>query len=118
MFYKVRNKSEFRWLLFAQWFQRPQRSVRQRCHYAECRPFYRSHRQANSRGLGSQSMSPLATHCGTEPKRHYHDENWSAKMVEIGLQPSSSGEIGGKVTGQHISQYIIPDGRLIKPATS
>ena len=60
--------------------------------------------------LGHNLCHHWQRHCDAEPKRHYHDENWSAKMVEIGLQPSSSGEVGGKVTGQHMSQYIIPDG--------
>jgi hypothetical protein len=60
--------------------------------------------------LGHNLCHHWQRHFDTEPKRHYHDENWSAKMVEIGLQPSSSGENGGKVTGQHMSQYIIPDG--------
>jgi hypothetical protein len=35
-------------------------------------------------------------------------------MWEIGLQPSSTGEPGGKETGQSMSHYIIPDGRYAK----
>ena len=35
-------------------------------------------------------------------------------MREIGLQPSSTGEEGGKETGQSMSHYIIPDGRYGK----
>ena len=40
-----------------------------------------------------------------------YDRQWAAKMREIGLQPSSTGEEGGKETGQSMSHYIIPDGR-------
>jgi hypothetical protein len=32
-------------------------------------------------------------------------------MREIGLQPSSTGEPGGKETGQSVSHYILPGGR-------
>ena len=35
-------------------------------------------------------------------------------MKEIGLQPSSTGEPGGKETGQTVSHYIIPGGRYAK----
>jgi hypothetical protein len=48
---------------------------------------------------------------GKPPRRSYHDRQWAAKMREIGLQPSSTGEEGGKETGQSMSHYIIPEGR-------
>ena len=51
---------------------------------------------------------------GTPPRRGYHDRQWAAKMREIGLQPSSTGEPGGKETGQSMSHYILPDGRYAK----
>jgi hypothetical protein len=35
-------------------------------------------------------------------------------MRELGLQPTSTGEPGGKETGQSMSHYIIPDGRFAK----
>ena len=35
-------------------------------------------------------------------------------MREIGLQPSSTGEPGGKETGQSVTHYIIPEGRYTK----
>jgi hypothetical protein len=35
-------------------------------------------------------------------------------MREIGLQPSNTGEPGGKETGQSMSHYILPDGRYSK----
>jgi hypothetical protein len=48
---------------------------------------------------------------GKPPRKGYHDRQWSAKMREVGLQPSITGEPGGKETGQSMSHYIIPDGR-------
>jgi predicted RNA-binding Zn-ribbon protein involved in translation (DUF1610 family) len=51
-------------------------------------------------------------HFGTAPARHYHDEEWSELMVSIGLQPSSTGAAGGKITGKKMSHYVIPGGRF------
>lgn len=47
---------------------------------------------------------------GTPPRRSYHDRQWAAQMKAIGLQPSSTGEPGGKETGQRVSHYIVPGG--------
>ena len=47
---------------------------------------------------------------GTRPRRCYHDREWAAKMKEIGLQPSDTGEPGAKETGQSVTHYIIPGG--------
>jgi hypothetical protein len=35
-------------------------------------------------------------------------------MKEIGLQPSNTGMVGGKETGQRMMDYIIPDGAFTK----
>ena len=51
---------------------------------------------------------------GKAPRKGYHDRQWAAKMREIGLQPSSTGEEGGMETGQSVSHYILPDGRYAK----
>lgn len=51
---------------------------------------------------------------GTPPRRSYHDRQWAAKMKEIGLQPSTTGEPGGKETGQSVTHYIIPAGPYAK----
>ncbi len=51
---------------------------------------------------------------GRPPRRCYHDTEWADKMEEIGLMPSSTGEPGGKRTGQRCSHYILPDGRFHK----
>ncbi len=48
---------------------------------------------------------------GTAPRKSYHDRQWAAKMKEVGLQPSHTGEPGGKETGQKVSHYVIEGGR-------
>jgi hypothetical protein len=52
---------------------------------------------------------------GKIPRKGYHDRQWAAKMVEIGLQPVSIGSDGrpdGKETGQRVTHKIIKDGRF------
>ena len=49
-------------------------------------------------------------HCGKPSARGYHNREWANKMKAVGLQPSSTGMVGGKETGQRISDYIIPNG--------
>ena len=51
---------------------------------------------------------------GKPSARGYHNKEWAAKMKAIGLQPSSTGMVGGKETGQTMSDYIIPDGPFTK----
>ena len=51
---------------------------------------------------------------GTPPRRSYHDRQWASKMKEIGLQPSTTGEPGGRETGQSVTHYIIPGGAYAK----
>jgi predicted SprT family Zn-dependent metalloprotease len=51
---------------------------------------------------------------GKAPTRCYHDRQWAAKMKEIGLHPSSTGEPGGKETGQSVTHYIIAGGPYAK----
>jgi len=51
---------------------------------------------------------------GKAPRKGYHDRKWAAKMKDVGLQPSSTGEEGGAETGQSMSHYILPDGRYAK----
>jgi hypothetical protein len=47
---------------------------------------------------------------GTPPRRSYHDRQWAAKMKEVGLHPSTTGQPGGNETGQSVTHYIIPGG--------
>ena len=48
----------------------------------------------------------------------YHNREWALKMIDIGLHPSSTGMPGGKITGQHISDYPIEGGPFIKACHS
>jgi hypothetical protein len=51
---------------------------------------------------------------GKPSARGYHNKEWAAKMKSIGLQPSSTGMVGGKETGQKMMDYTIPDGLFTK----
>jgi hypothetical protein len=51
-------------------------------------------------------------HFGTPPRKGYHDREWARKMLEIGLIPTDTGEIGGKETGQHMSHVIAEEGKF------
>ncbi len=51
---------------------------------------------------------------GTPSKRGYHNKEWAEKMKGIGLQPSSTGMVGGKETGQRMLDYIVPGGTFMK----
>jgi hypothetical protein len=51
---------------------------------------------------------------GTPGARGYHNKEWAAKMKAIGLQPSSTGMVGGKETGQRMQDYILPNGPFTK----
>lgn len=51
---------------------------------------------------------------GTAPRRCYHNKDFAAKMERVGLMTSSTGEEGGKRTGQHMTHYIIGGGAFDK----
>lgn len=54
-------------------------------------------------------------YCYGKPSRGgYHNREWSNKMIEIGLMPSSTGKPGGKVVGQNMADYPSPSGDFIK----
>lgn len=56
-------------------------------------------------------MAHVWQHAHGKPSRgSYHDKQWAAKMVEIGLHPSHTGEPGGRQTGAHVTHYIIDGG--------
>ena len=48
-------------------------------------------------------------HFGKPGRGRYHNKEWGAKMKEIGLYPSSTGQEGGKETGDSVSHYILPE---------
>jgi SprT-like family len=45
---------------------------------------------------------------GKPSGRGYHNKEWAAKMKAIGLQPSSTGMVGGKETGQRMRATSFP----------
>jgi hypothetical protein len=49
-------------------------------------------------------------HLGKPPSRAYHDKAFAAKMITIGLQPTSTGKPGGATTGPHMMDLCIPEG--------
>lgn len=51
---------------------------------------------------------------GNPSKRSYHNKEWAAKMIEVGLMPTSTGKIGGKITGEKMNDYPIENGKFIK----
>ncbi len=51
---------------------------------------------------------------GTPSRNGYHNLEWGTKMKEVGLHPSSTGEEGGKETGQNVTHYIIEGGKFEK----
>lgn len=57
-------------------------------------------------------------HFGKPSRAGYHNKEWAAKMREVGLIPSSTGEPGGKETGQKVSHYIEAGGRFERAAAA
>jgi len=51
-------------------------------------------------------------HNGKKPRKGYHDRQWAAKMHEIGLIPTATGQEGGKETGQKMTHLIDENGRF------
>lgn len=55
-------------------------------------------------------------HFGKPSRSGYHNKEWGAKMQEVGLMPSSTGQPGGKMTGQKVADYPIEDGPFVHSA--
>lgn len=55
-------------------------------------------------------------HVGKPSRTGYHNRQWAAKMIEVGLMPSDTGEPDGKQTGQHMTHYIIKGGAFDRAA--
>jgi hypothetical protein len=51
---------------------------------------------------------------GNPSRRGYHNREWATKMREVGLQPTDTGEPGGRETGQAVTHFIIPVGKYTK----
>jgi predicted SprT family Zn-dependent metalloprotease len=50
---------------------------------------------------------------GTMGRRGYHNREWANKMMAIGLMPSTTGQPGGDIVGEHVGDYILHDGRFM-----
>lgn len=85
------------------------------CHEIAMNPSY----IANSRLI--EVMKTLVhemCHCwqysfGKPARDYYHNKEWAMQMIKVGLMPSSTGEPGGQITGQQMSDYIIEDGAFL-----
>jgi hypothetical protein len=53
-------------------------------------------------------------HYGKPGRGRYHNDQWAEKMKEIGLIPSSTGQPGGKETGDCMSHYIEDKGAFAR----
>lgn len=53
---------------------------------------------------------------GKPSRAGYHNAEWAALMVQVGLIPSDTGEPGGKQTGQKMTHYIDAQGRFLRSA--
>ena len=53
-------------------------------------------------------------HFGKTSRAGYHNREWAAKMHEVGLIPTDTGDLGGKETGQKVTHIIEDGGRFQK----
>lgn len=86
------------------------------CHEIAMNPSY----IANSRLI--EVMKTLVhemCHCwqyvyGNPARDYYHNKEWAMQMIKVGLMPSTTGEPGGQITGQQMSDYIIEGGAFLQ----
>ena len=52
------------------------------------------------------------SHFGTPGRARYHNREWANKMITVGLQPTSTGAVGGRETGDKMTHFILPFGRF------
>lgn len=55
-------------------------------------------------------------HHGKPGRGRYHNREWAARMKAIGLQPTDTGEDGGKETGERMHHLVVDGGALQKAA--
>lgn len=53
-------------------------------------------------------------HYGNPSRPGYHNKEWAAKMMEVGLMPSHNGKVWGKTVGQHMADYPIEGSPFMK----
>ncbi|QYZ64668.1 MAG: sprT domain-containing protein [Gammaproteobacteria bacterium (ex Lamellibrachia satsuma)] len=51
-------------------------------------------------------------HFGKPGRGRYHNREWADQMKIIGLQPTDTGEEGGKETGDSVHHIVVPKGRF------
>jgi hypothetical protein len=68
--------------------------------------------------LAHEMVHKWQHHFGKPSRGGYHNREWAAKMMAIGLYPSSTGKPGGKMTGYRVSDYLIEGGPLAKAIAS
>lgn len=66
--------------------------------------------------LAHEMAHQWQNHFGKPSRAGYHNKEWAAKMWSIGLAPSSTGEPGGKQTGQSMADYVVAGGLFEKTA--
>jgi predicted SprT family Zn-dependent metalloprotease len=49
-------------------------------------------------------------HFGEPGKNGHHNKEWGEMMDRVGLEPTSTGEPGGKRTGRKVTHMIVPNG--------
>ena len=52
---------------------------------------------------------------GSPSRYKYHNKEWTLKMMDIGLMPTTTGKPGGKPIGQNMDHYVI-EGRKFQQA--
>jgi hypothetical protein len=55
---------------------------------------------------------------GKPSRNGYHNRQWAAKMRQVGLIPTDTGQPGGKETGQKVMHLIEEGGRFEKACTA
>lgn len=75
-------------------------------------------KERDARAVVSTLVHEMA-HCwqqdrGKPSRRGYHNEQWAAKMEEIGLVPSTTAAPGGERTGYRVSHYIDEGGAFAR----
>lgn len=67
--------------------------------------------------LAHEMVHQWQHHYGKSGRGSYHNRQWAEKMKSIGLQPTDTGEEGGKETGERVFHFITPGGLFEKTAT-
>lgn len=62
--------------------------------------------------LVHEMVHMLQFNFGKKGRRGYHNKEWANMMQAVGLQPSDTGQPGGKMTGERMTHYIISGGKF------